>query len=143
MQHLAPVGPVYQAGTLSGNPLAMAAGIAALQLLRELDPYARLHAMGQRLQQAMLAAAAEKGLPLQVPQTGSMFAFFFAEQPVTNFTEVMASGAHHFKALFRQALDRGIYLPPSPYETCFISTAHGDGDLDRAIEGLTAALKAI
>jgi len=143
MQKLAPVGPVYQAGTLSGNPLAMAAGIAALRMLQELDPYPRLDAMGRRLQAAMLEAAREKGLPLQVPQTGSMFAFFFAGQPVSNFTEVMASGADHFKVLFRAALDHGVYLPPSPYETCFISTAHGDGDLDRAIEVLTASLKSI
>ncbi len=123
MQHLAPVGPVYQAGTLSGNPLAMAAGIAALDLLVELNPYARLEAMGVRMRDALLEAAREKGLPLQVPQTGSMFAFFFAESPVTNFNEVMASRTDHFKALFKGALQRGIYLPPSAFETCFISTA--------------------
>ena len=141
MQHLAPVGPVYQAGTLSGNPLAMAAGIAALQLLVELDPYARLEAMGQRIRDALLDAAREKGLPLQVPQTGSMFAFFFSENPVTNFTEVMASDTSAFKNLFRKALDNGVYLPPSAFETCFISTAHQDGDLDRAIEVLCGVIK--
>lgn len=143
MQQLAPVGPVYQAGTLSGNPLAMAAGIAALKMLRELNPYERLEAMGQKLQTAMLETAREKGLPLQVPQVGSMFAFFFAEEPVTNFPAVMASGAEKFKVLFRKALDQGVYLPPSPYETCFISTAHEDGDIDKAIEILSASLKAI
>ncbi len=143
MQQLAPVGPVYQAGTLSGNPLAMAAGIAALEMLVETDPYSRLDAMGARMRDALLAAAGEKGLPLQVPQTGSMFAFFFAEQPVTNFTEVMASETSRFKALFRHALEHGVYLPPSAFETCFISTAHEEGDLDRAIEVLTGAIKAI
>jgi glutamate-1-semialdehyde 2,1-aminomutase len=143
MQQLAPVGPVYQAGTLSGNPLAMAAGIAALDMLVELDPYDRLNEMGTRMQQALLAAAAEKGLPLQVPQTGSMFAFFFAAEPVTGFNEVMASETAHFKALFHNALKRGIYLPPSPFETCFISTAHADGDIDRAITELVAAIKEI
>jgi glutamate-1-semialdehyde 2,1-aminomutase len=143
MQQLAPVGPVYQAGTLSGNPLAMAAGIAALKMLRDLDPYARLEAMGQKLQAALLEAASEKGIALQVPQTGSMFAFFFAEEPVTNFTEVMATKTDHFKALFRGAMERGVYLPPSAFETCFISTAHEGGDIDRAAEALTGALKAI
>lgn len=143
MQQLAPVGPVYQAGTLSGNPLAMAAGIAALDLLVELDPYEMLDAMGARLRTALLEAAREKGLPLQVPQTGSMFCFFFAENPVTCFPEVMASETSYFKALFHKALERGVYLPPSPFETCFISTAHEEGDLDEAIEVLVAALKEI
>lgn len=143
MQNLAPVGPVYQAGTLSGNPLAMSAGIAALEMLLELNPYERLNQMGSRMQTALLDAAKEKGLALQVPQTGSMFAFFFSEEPVTNFTEVMATNTGHFSALFKEAMNRGIYLPPSAYETCFISTAHDDGDLDQAIEGLTEAIKAI
>lgn len=143
MQFLAPIGPVYQAGTLSGNPLAMAAGVAALRLLLETDPYARLDAMGQSVRDALLAAAREKGLPLQVPQTGSMFALFFAESPVRNYTDAIASETGHFKTLFHGALKRGIYLPPSAYETCFISTAHAAGDIDAAIEGLVAALKAI
>ncbi|MEX0323570.1 MAG: glutamate-1-semialdehyde 2,1-aminomutase [Puniceicoccaceae bacterium] len=143
MQQLAPVGPVYQAGTLSGNPLAMAAGIAALKMLVDLDPYAKLDEMGCRMKKALLGAAVEKGLPLQVPQTGSMFAFFFAEEPVTNFTQVMESKTDTFKPLFKEAMNRGVYLPPSAYETCFISTAHSDGDLDRAIEILVDSIKAI
>lgn len=143
MQKLAPVGPVYQAGTLSGNPLAMAAGIAALEMLVDLDPYSKLNEMGSRMREALLGAAAEKGLPLQVPQTGSMFAFFFSEEPVTNFTQVMASSTETFQPLFREAMKRGVYLPPSAYETCFISTAHSDGDLDQAIEILVDSIKAI
>lgn len=143
MQQLAPVGPVYQAGTLSGNPLAMAAGLAALDMLIELDPYTELERMGARVAEAMLDAARAKGLPLQVPQTGSMFALFFAESPVRNYPDAVSSETKHFKALFNAALDRGVYLPPSPFETCFISTAHGDGDIDRAIEALTASIKAI
>lgn len=143
MQQLAPVGPVYQAGTLSGNPLAMAAGIAALKMLVDLDPYAKLDEMGSRMKEGLLGAAKEKGLPLQVPQTGSMFAFFFAEEPVTNFTQVMESKTDTFKPLFKEAMNRGVYLPPSAYETCFISTAHSDGDLDRAIEILVDSIKAI
>ncbi len=143
MQHLAPLGPVYQAGTLSGNPLAMAAGVAALDRLQQERPYARLDALGARLRDALLAAAREKGLPLQVPQTGSMFALFFAESPVENYTQALASESRHFKKLFHGALERGVYLPPSPFETCFLSTAHTDSELDHAIDSLTAALKAI
>jgi glutamate-1-semialdehyde 2,1-aminomutase len=143
MQHLAPVGPVYQAGTLSGNPLAMAAGIAALDMLVDRDPYRDLDRMGRKMQNALLEAASAKGLPLQVPQTGSMFGFFFAEKPVNNYTEATHSETGLFKKLFHEALKRGVYLPPSPFETCFISTAHDEGDLDQAIEHLTAAIKVI
>jgi glutamate-1-semialdehyde 2,1-aminomutase len=143
MQYLAPVGPVYQAGTLSGNPLAMAAGIAALRLLLATNPYERLEKMGQAIRDALLGAAREKGLPLQVPQTGSMFALFFSDSPVRNYTDAIATETGHFKALFHEALKRGIYLPPSAFETCFISTAHEHGDIDTAIEELSAAIKAI
>jgi len=143
MQQLAPVGPVYQAGTLSGNPLAMAAGMASLEQLREENPYGRLDKMGRGLQKALLETASEKGLPLQVPQTGSMFALFFAEEPVRNYTDAIASETGLFKKLFHAALDRGVYLPPSPFETCFISTAHEEGDLEEAVDQLCAALKVL
>jgi len=141
MQHLAPVGPVYQAGTLSGNPLAMAAGIAALSELCDEDPYERLDSMGARLRDALLDTASRKGLPLQVPQAGSMFALFFAENPVRNYTDAVSSQTGLFKRFFQTALESGIYLPPSPFETCFISTAHANGDMDAATEGLCAALE--
>ncbi len=141
MDQLAPLGPVYQAGTLSGNPLAMAAGLAALRLLEEEKPYPRLEAMGVRLAKALREAAAEAGLPLQVPQVGSMFCLFFAEEPVTHFEQVLASDSERFKALFHHALDHGVYLPPSPFETCFLSAAHGDEEIDRTVEVLTAGIK--
>lgn len=143
MQHLAPIGPVYQAGTLSGNPLAMAAGLASLKMLEERNPYSRLEEMGQRLKNALSDAAKEKGLPLQIPQTGSMFSFFFAEQPVRNFTEVMASNTALFAKLFQNALSAGVYLPPSAFETCFISTAHADADLDQAIDRLSDVIRSL
>lgn len=144
MDLLAPLGPVYQAGTLSGNPLAMAAGIAALDLLLETDAYPKLEAGGRRIAEAIRNAARHKGLPLQVPQAGSMFALFFAEEPVRDLegaTRAAASGL--FNKLFHQALDRGVFLPPSAYETCFLSTAHDDALLDVAAEKLEAALLAI
>jgi glutamate-1-semialdehyde 2,1-aminomutase len=143
MDHLAPLGPVYQAGTLSGNPLAMAAGIASLKKLKTLRPYARLERLGQTICDGLLGAAKEKGLPLQVPQVGSMYAVFFAEQPVRNFEDATSSETQHFNKLFRYALDHGVYLPPSAYETCFISTAHEGADIDRAVDVLAAGVRAI
>lgn len=143
MQHLAPVGPVYQAGTLSGNPLAMAAGLASLRLLESRNPYDALDAMGARLKEALDTTAREKGLALQVPQVGSMFSFFFSEKPVRTFADVQQSDTSLFAKLFRKSLEAGVYLPPSAFETCFISTAHGEHDLDQAIDILCSAIKAL
>ncbi|MEY3000814.1 MAG: hypothetical protein RL648_1028 [Verrucomicrobiota bacterium] len=143
MQQLAPVGPVYQAGTLSGNPLAMAAGLASLRLLEERNPYERLDAMGARLKSALDDTARSKGIALQIPQAGSMFSFFFTHKPVRRFSEVLQSDTVLFGKFFRKALDAGVYLPPSAFETCFISTAHEPRDLDQAIDLLSGALKAL
>lgn len=143
MACLAPEGPVYQAGTLSGNPLAMAAGIASLQLLREGGSalYQQMDTNGQQLAQALREAARIKGLPLQVPQVGSMFALFFAEQAVRNYAEATASQTEHFKKVFHYALAHGVYLPPSPFETCFLSTAHDGAAIGCTAEVLAAAIK--
>jgi len=143
MEKLAPLGPVYQAGTFSGNPLAVAAGIAALTLIRENPPYAKLDAAGQRLTAALREVAVRKGLPLQIPQTGSMFSFFFTDKPVCDYAGALASDAGLFRRMFHTALDKGVYLPPSAYETCFISTAHDQDSLDRTIEILSASLMAL
>lgn len=140
MDFLAPDGPVYQAGTLSGNPLALAAGLAALALLEEEDPYAELERQGGRVRQALLEAGRRKGIALQVPQVGSMFSVFFSETPVRNYAEALASDAALFRAWFHAALAKGVYLPPSAYETCFLSTAHTPALVDRACEILTDAL---
>ncbi len=143
MQHLAPVGPVYQAGTLSGNPLAMAAGIASLKKLRQEAPYDRLDTLGKTIRDALLGAAKAKGLALQVPQVGSMFALFFAAAPVTNYDEAVNSHTAHFKKVFHYALEHGVYLPPSPFETCFISTAHEGEAIEQAAEILSKAILSI
>ena len=140
MDYLAPEGPVYQAGTLSGNPLAMAAGLSALQLLLEDPPYMSHAQMGKQLAQAICLAAERKGLPIQVPHIASMFAIFFAEAPVKNFQQAVASETHLFKKIFQSALKRGLYLPPSPYETCFISTAHQGSIIDQSCEILTECI---
>ncbi|MGJ8638736.1 MAG: glutamate-1-semialdehyde 2,1-aminomutase [Opitutaceae bacterium] len=143
MDYLAPLGPVYQAGTLSGNPLAMAAGIAALKKLKAEDPYPLFEKLGSTISTALKNAADEKGLPLQVPQVGSMFAVFFAEAPVRNYGDATSSTTEHFNKLFHYALENGVYLPPSAYETCFICTAHDGADIERAAEILADGIKAI
>ena len=141
MDLLAPVGPVYQAGTLSGNPLAMAAGIACLRLLDEENPYARLDALGQKLRDAVVAAAKEKGLPVQVPQRGSMFSIFFTATPVRDYATALTGDAALFGRFFHACLQRDVYLAPSAYEAGFISTAHDGAAIDRACEVLASSLR--
>jgi glutamate-1-semialdehyde 2,1-aminomutase len=143
MDHLAPLGPVYQAGTLSGNPLAMAAGIASLRMLDELDPYPRLDALGRRVVDAAQAAARRKGLPLQSPQVGSMFSLFFTPAPVRDMPTALASDAKLFGRFFHACLDRGVYAPPSAYEAWFLSTAHEGAAIDRACEVVAAAIEGL
>lgn len=143
MDFLAPEGPVYQAGTLSGNPLAMAAGVASLDLLLETSPYLELERKGEQIHDALSEAAREAGIPLQIPQTGSMFALFFSENPVTNYQQAVASETTLFKKLFHAALDQDVFLPPSPFETCFISTAHDAATIERTCEVLSKAIKSL
>ncbi len=143
MNHLAPIGPVYQSGTLSGNPLAMAAGIASLKKLETENPYPVLKKMGTTVCDTLLDAARRKGVALQVPQIGSMFALFFSEKSVRNYNDAIASETEHFNKLFHYALKHGVYLPPSSYETCFISTAHEGADIERAAEVLAKGIQSI
>jgi glutamate-1-semialdehyde 2,1-aminomutase len=143
MDYLAPLGPVYQAGTLSGNPLAMAAGIAALKLLDEENPYGRLDILGQQIKGTVLGAARAKGIPVQVPQCGSMFSIFFTDTPVRDYATALKGDAKLFARFFRLCLDHGVYLAPSAYEAAFLSTAHDGPAITKACEVLTAAIKAL
>ena len=143
MNQLAPIGPVYQAGTLSGNPLAMAAGIAGLKLLEEQNPYARLDALGQRLRDAVLDAARAKGIPVQVPQCGSMFSVFFTDTPVRDYATALKSDAKIFSRFFQLCLEKGVYLAPSAYEAAFLSTAHDGPAIERACEVLSESLRSL
>lgn len=143
MDHLAPLGPVYQAGTLSGNPLALAAGIAALELLDETKPYARLDALGRQVCAAAADAARAKGLPLQTPQSGSMFSLFFTATPVRDYTSALTSDAKLFGRFFHACLAGGVYLPPSAYEAWFLSTAHEGAAIDRACEVVQQGIAAL
>ena len=143
MDHLAPLGPVYQAGTLSGNPLAMAAGIAGLKLLEEQNPYAQLDHLGQRLRDAVLEAARNKGLPVQVPQCGSMFSIFFTDTPVRDYATALKSDAKVFSKFFHLCLEKGVYLAPSAYEAGFLSTAHDGPAIERACDVLSESLRSL
>ena len=143
MDYLAPLGPVYQAGTLSGNPLAMAAGIAQLRLLDEVKPYARLDAMGRQICAAAGEAAAAKGIPLQTPQAGSMFSLFFTPTKVRDMPTALTSDAKLYGRFFHACLEGGIYLPPSAYEAWFLSTAHEGAAIDRACSVISAAIKSL
>jgi glutamate-1-semialdehyde 2,1-aminomutase len=148
MDLLAPLGPVYQAGTLSGNPLALAAGIASIKLLQhnvreEVSPYERLDSLGRTLKSAALQAAKEKGLALQVPQCGSMLSLFFTPTPVRDMASALSSDAALFGRFFRHCLDRGVYLPPSAYEAWFLSTAHEGPAVEAACEVISSAIKSL
>ena len=143
MDYLAPLGPVYQAGTLSGNPLAMAAGIESLKMLDEMNPYARLDALGRQVRDAVLSAAKAKGIAVQAPQAGSMFSFFFTPTPVRDYATALTSDAKIFARFFRACLAGGVYLPPSAYEAYFLSTAHEGTAIDRACEVMSEAIQSL
>ena len=144
MGMIAPAGPVYQAGTLSGNPLAMAAGIETLRIIDdEPDFYLNLANTGARLVQGLKDAAAEAGVPVRLNHVGSMFTLFFTDAEVTDFTTAKLSDTAKFASYFASMLTQGIYLAPSQFEACFISAAHTDEDVDRTIEVARTALAAI
>ncbi len=143
MDTLAPLGPVYQAGTFCGHPVTLAAGIAAIEKLRRTNPYPELEYAGKIIAGAVTGAAEEKGVALQFHRCGSMFTFFFGENPVRDYADVLACDGAPFKKIFRHALDAGVFLPPSPYESAFISTAHDAGAIARTAEVLAGAIKAL
>ena len=136
MDAISPVGPVYQAGTLSGNPVAMASGLATLNELKQTNPYAELESMTTRLVTGLSAAAEAAGLVHQITQVGSMYTLFFAAEPVTNYQQAVASDTERFAKYFWGMLSRGIYLPCSQFEANFVSTAHQAEQIDST---LTAA----
>jgi glutamate-1-semialdehyde 2,1-aminomutase len=140
MEQLAPVGPVYQAGTLSGNPLATAAGLATLSRL-DAAAYERLEALSARLEDGILRNLADLSLPWQYQRVGSMGCLFFAEEPVGSYADARTCDTERFGRYFRAMLDRGVYLPPSQFEACFISTAHSEEDIDRTVGASREALQ--
>jgi glutamate-1-semialdehyde 2,1-aminomutase len=135
MQRIAPAGDVYQAGTLSGNPIAVAAGTATLDLLGgdAGRAYAELDTAGERLARGIARHAAQHGVPCTVQRQGSMLSFFLTEGPVRSLTDVDRSDRTSWARLFHLLLERGVHLPPSPYETLFVSTAHGEAEIDATL----------
>jgi glutamate-1-semialdehyde 2,1-aminomutase len=142
MDHLAPLGPVYQAGTLSGNPLAMAAGIATLDHLitHEEAVYNTLESTSARIAEGIAAIAREAGIPLTTNRVGSMFTWFFTPHPVTDFASAATSDTAAFGHFHRAMLDAGVWLPPSQYEAAFLSTAHGESEIGQVLEAARTAL---
>jgi glutamate-1-semialdehyde 2,1-aminomutase len=135
MEMISPLGPVYQAGTLSGNPVAMAAGLATLKLIQEEGFYQKLTDKVGYLMSGLRSVASSHGVPLSTNQRGSMFGFFFSEEEqVSNYQQVMACHDERFKSFFRQMVESGVYLAPASYECGFMSAAHSQEDLDFTIE---------
>ena len=143
MAQLAPSGPVYQAGTLSGNPLAMTAGLATVRHLRDTDPYPQLETLGSRWVKGMRKAADEAGVAATIAHCGSMVGMHLRRGPVTNYTEVQGADTELFQRYFRGMLDAGVYLAPSAFEIGFISTAHTTELTDATIEAASEVLAEI
>jgi glutamate-1-semialdehyde 2,1-aminomutase len=143
MEFVAPSGPVYQAGTLSGNPLAMAAGIATLTELEKNPPYLQLEVYGQKLQSGLEIAARAAGVPLTVNRVGSMLTAFFQAGSVSTYNDAVKSNTEAFKVFFNAMLERGVYLPPSQFEAAFISSQHDETDLKLTLNAAREAFKII
>ena len=143
MEKIAPVGPVYQAGTLSGNPVAVAAGIQALSILRDQNPYAQLDAKATRLADETANAAERCGIDLQVNQIGSMMTAFFTRETVKDYVTAKTSDTQRYATFFRAMLEQGIYLAPSQFEAAFVSTEHTDEDIEFTMDAAEKAFSQI
>ncbi|GAB1107319.1 MAG: hypothetical protein Sw2PiMacB_16330 [Shewanella algae] len=141
MQYIAPTGPVYQAGTLSGNPIAMTAGLAQLEALSEPGLYEELAAKTKRIAEGFKAAADKHGIPMAINYVGGMFGFFFTdEEKITGFEQVTKCNMEQFRAFYHGMLDEGIYLAPSAFEAGFLSMAHGEQELQATLDAADRVL---
>ena len=143
MDYLAPLGPVYQDGTLSGNPLAMAAGIANLEQLTSGKNYERLEQLGTQLEAGLRDAAKSAGVPVTFNRCGSMFCGYFTREPVWNLADAMKSDRERFKKYFHGLLDAGVYLAPSQFEAGFVSTAHSEADIEMTVSAAAKVMKSL
>ena len=141
MDYLAPLGPVYQAGTLSGNPIAMAAGITNLEELQATNAYEKLEQLGAQLAAGMRDAARSANIPVQFNRCGSMFCGYFTDAPVHNLADALRSDRERFKKFFHGMLDAGVYLAPSQFESGFISTAHSAADIEKTVAAAAKVLR--
>ncbi len=140
MDRVAPLGPVYQAGTLSGNPLAMSAGIASLDLLAAPGFYEALEARSKRLGEGIAAALKETGTPATAARVGSLLTLFFSREPITDYAAAKKCDTKRFAAFFRAMLERGVFLAPSQFEAAFVSSAHSDADIDGTVAAIRESL---
>jgi glutamate-1-semialdehyde 2,1-aminomutase len=143
MNHIAPLGPVYQAGTLAGNPLAMATGIATLKQLGVEGLYHRIAEQGDRLAEGLRKALADAKLPGQVNNSGSLSTLFFSDQPVRDYASAKRSNTQRYARFFREMLDRGVFLAPSQFEAAFVSAVHTPADIDYTLAAASDSLKAV
>ncbi len=143
MEYLAPLGPVYQAGTLSGNPLAMAAGVAALKMVENERPYAELERKAKFIADAVAETAKEKGVAMQTPRVASLLSFFFNSERVDNLDIAMRSSKDLYKKFFFGCLERGVYIAPSPFEILFVSAAHTQDDLNFAVDVMAKSIASL
>ncbi|MCK4768589.1 MAG: glutamate-1-semialdehyde 2,1-aminomutase, partial [Desulfobacula sp.] len=143
MDIIAPVGSVYQAGTLSGNPLAMAAGIATLKVLQNDDVYEALDNKTERLMNGLQSAADDAGISLKTDHVGSMAGFFFSDEDVHDFDDAKKCDLDRFAKFYRIMLEKGVYLAPSQFEACFVSLAHSNDDIDQTITIAKEAMAAL
>jgi glutamate-1-semialdehyde 2,1-aminomutase len=143
MELVAPAGPVYQAGTLSGNPLAMTAGIETLRALAEPGVWEGVERATERLFAGLGDAAADAGVAGQPTHAGTMFGFFFTETPVRSWEDAQGVDTERFAAFHRAMLEHGVYLPPSQFEAWFLSTAHGEGEIDATVDAARAAFASL
>ena len=143
MDHLAPDGPVYQAGTLSGNPIAMAIGHETVSILRESGVYEGLEEKAKRLELGIKENLKKLNLNFTVNRSGSMFCLFFTGKEVDSYSSAMASDSRLFQVYFKNMLDSGIYIAPSPFEVSFLSVAHTQEDIEQTIEANYTALKKV
>jgi glutamate-1-semialdehyde 2,1-aminomutase len=141
MAKLAPEGPIYQAGTLSGNPLAMAAGTATLKELARPGAYPRLETISERVRASLVEACAQAGVATQVNAVGSMWTLFFSDQPVTDAASARHADRTRYGRFFHAMLDRGVYLPPSQFEAAFVSLAHGEAEIDAIVQAARESLR--
>jgi glutamate-1-semialdehyde 2,1-aminomutase len=143
MQKIAPIGPIYQAGTLSGNPLAMIAGIETLKALAKPGVYKTLEKLSANLEQGFRAAAVEAGVPVMLNRVGSMFTGFFTNQKVKDFASARTSDTARFGKFFLSMLKNGVNLAPSQFEAAFVSLAHTKADISKTIEAARKSLKSL
>jgi glutamate-1-semialdehyde 2,1-aminomutase len=143
MEKIAPLGPIYQAGTLSGNPLAMTCGLETLDVLRQKDVYKKLDLLARELCRGLENLARQKGIPARINRSGSMFTLFFTGDEVFDYSSAKKADAGKYAKYFQGMLSGGIWLPPSQFEACFVSLAHTARDIEKTLKVAASALDSI